>query len=948
MISLAAVSKEAANSYGVGDVIGAYIKVDGKPIFYSLREDLPDAVVVWIIVTMLDVKSEFEDKEETKTYSEAGHRDFAVSTLEDKKGLCVSLIVKKPEYVTWTYEMLEVCISMFTSLSTHDDILGSSVRHGINAFREWFEKNFYDSGNDKPTPDELPAYEGHLVKDGLVTDYRQKCTVSSLSITGCKAERKWLGDLSPLVTLSSDQITIGFNQAAPPMAALIGDGIKMQKSTFISGAPVDQDDSSNENFQYTKFTEASTHLKEQCFEEKLECEIYSDEDDFEMEEIIMRGAHLDHLESYGECISSGAFSPYSASGAHAMQSQNCYAAKKSKSATPFFCTPKCVAVCCCCPCLLAGGFVLLICAAWYKVAIVLKEKLSKARSRDKLKMDEVFADLESWNHLNGLALSHKAGNYLWLLPRIAIALFSAFAGVAVVIPACFMLLLLRSDSVEIKKDKMVKRLNKILKESAKKRAMRMYYLLTRSFPMLFFICGLPIVWVFFVLDGKTSELTYSLCLGVQMGLLIIFQLLAFRRSLKNHRMRQDKHIEEVRKGIVQQKQVNEFEASKFANLLKQAAMVFEAIQFILFALMVALRNKQTEDQPFGKLWENLRTVFFIDLEQYNFEGSASLISTYAALSIGSVAFLLLIFSFEYVLDCYWLGYLTRNDRRSEGDDRFFHSFVGAIIYGHGKVKNVSWVVSTLTEILCGMLFIPITQKLTLLFCCDYTGVEPTSLVDGSVCWEGLNRYYAVGALIALSYYVPLSGMISPMFSKSEGEQIAFNQPWQSFCIVLKLFLVFLASFFTKGDELNITGIIGTGVVSAVLLLVTYIWHKSSMRKLESIANWGVIINSEPGRPLGAIWFQIASFLSGSLGAVGAGVVMSSPEFFRSDIALFGFIFIIGILALLPWYLPWLRSKRYFVKKQSVALKTLASSRCNKHQEEVHVREGYFGSKIQDI
>ena len=83
-------------------------------------------------------------------------------------------------------------------------------------------------------------------------------------------------------------------------------------------------------------------------------------------------------------------------------------------------------------------------------------------------MDEVFADLESWNHLNGLALSHKAGNYLWLLPRIAIALFSAFAGVSVVIPACFMLLLLRSDSVEIKKDKIVKRLNKILKECAKK------------------------------------------------------------------------------------------------------------------------------------------------------------------------------------------------------------------------------------------------------------------------------------------------------------------------------------------------------------------------------------------------------------------------------------------------------------------------------------------------
>ena len=49
---------------------------------------------------MLDVKSEFEDKEETKTYSEPGHKDFALSTLEDKKGLSVTLIVQKPEYVT--------------------------------------------------------------------------------------------------------------------------------------------------------------------------------------------------------------------------------------------------------------------------------------------------------------------------------------------------------------------------------------------------------------------------------------------------------------------------------------------------------------------------------------------------------------------------------------------------------------------------------------------------------------------------------------------------------------------------------------------------------------------------------------------------------------------------------------------------------------------------------
>merc|ERR1719204_2957191 len=157
-------------------------------------------------------------------------------------------------------------------------------------------------------------------------------------------------------------------------------------------------------------------------------------------------------------------------------------------------------------------------------------------------------------------------------------------------------------------------------------------------------------------------------------------------------------------------------------------MMFEAIQFILFALMVAMRNMSVEDQPFGDLWENLTTVFFIDLDQYNFEWSLS--SMYAFLSIGCVVLLLLVFSCEYVFDCYWLGYLTRNDRRSEGDDRFFHSFVGAIIYGHGKLKNVSWLVTTLTEVLSGMLFIPITQKLTLLFCCDYSGVVPISLVDG--------------------------------------------------------------------------------------------------------------------------------------------------------------------------------------------------------------------------
>merc|ERR1712203_1047764 len=104
-----------------------------------------------------------------------------------------------------------------------------------------------------------------------------------------------------------------------------------------------------------------------------------------------------------------------------------------------------------------------------------------------------------------------------------------------------------------------------------------------------------------------------------------------------------------------------------------------------------------------------------------------------------------------------------------------------------------------------------------------------------------------------------------MFSKSNVRQIAFNQPWQSFCVVLKLFLVFLGSFFTKGGTLNITGIIGVSVVCAILVIVTLTWHKSSMRKLENIAPEGIMVNTDPGRPLGAIWFQIASFLGGSLG-----------------------------------------------------------------------------------
>jgi hypothetical protein len=160
-----------------------------------------------------------------------------------------------------------------------------------------------------------------------------------------------------------------------------------------------------------------------------------------------------------------------------------------------------------------------------------------------------------------------------------------------------------------------------------------------------------------------------------------------------------------------------------------------------------------------------------------------------------VAALVLLFAAQFTAELTeYGGLMARPADKDRAKDSFFYSFTGAVVYGHGKPRNISARFKAVVAFLTDGLFLVVSLRLLSALACDYSDVSsPRLIADQSVvCWEGGHAALATAALTAYALYVPLSIMIAPMLleaAPAEGEEAATAGGGEAAVSYSKLYLM---------------------------------------------------------------------------------------------------------------------------------------------------------------
>ena len=131
-------------------------------------------------------------------------------------------------------------------------------------------------------------------------------------------------------------------------------------------------------------------------------------------------------------------------------------------------------------------------------------------------------------------------------------------------------------------------------------------------------------------------------------------------------------------------------------------------------------------------------------------------------AIGLVGLLLLLVGVQVCSELRAFGLLRRQGQTAAANKLFFHSMFGAIMYGHGVLHRVHPLVQTVTGLLADALLLLVCNKLLTIVTCTSAGV--VQVLPSMQCWTGSHAVLASCALIAFSFYLPLSSMIAPMLT----------------------------------------------------------------------------------------------------------------------------------------------------------------------------------------
>jgi hypothetical protein len=143
------------------------------------------------------------------------------------------------------------------------------------------------------------------------------------------------------------------------------------------------------------------------------------------------------------------------------------------------------------------------------------------------------------------------------------------ATVALFLPAFFLLLLVRTATVETDDKKFVKRQDKIVSETKAQHRLRIGRFLGRTLPMLAFCVAWPVCLVVAIIPRVPWAVGQAL-LALHLGLVLLLQLLGTVRATQSWLQNRDKALKEARKRKAEEKEEEEEESKQqFHTLYSQ-------------------------------------------------------------------------------------------------------------------------------------------------------------------------------------------------------------------------------------------------------------------------------------------------------------------------------------------------------------------------------------------
>ncbi|KJE93148.1 hypothetical protein, variant [Capsaspora owczarzaki ATCC 30864] len=515
-------------------------------------------------------------------------------------------------------------------------------------------------------------------------------------------------------------------------------------------------------------------------------------------------------------------------------------------------------------------------------------------------------------YTRGPSTATKVFNFVGqpLMLLLFFAIFLAFL-LVIILPAFFVILVIRTTHIETDTKQFNQRQEVIERETIIVRSVRLLNLLARSIPVAIVLAGYPALVVYAIVPAAIDRtapndavLYINLAIGLYCLVIIALQLMGTVRAGASLSAR---NMEVLGLGnnlggdgrvANQVITTSQFKLTSLSNwmVLLTLAIEFAQISFFPFLSSQVLLEATNlanvtlnlvDSSAFDEISKVQRSVYLTVASV-----DTHTIAVWAA--IGVVAALVLVFCYQFTLELFHYGVLRRffdihgnnkepfvnRDVKQSARDYMFYSFVGAIAYGHGTPRHVSPAIASITAILSDGLFLFVTEKLLAVVACSAPLDEIAAIVPASppvhlyltsfptaVCWDDSHSVLAVIALIAYSFYVPLSIMISPMFMEPavDGKDVRYSKLYLMSVSVLKCIMIVAASFLPQG---GLTRCLASGISALVMLCLTGFWltfAPSSMR-----------MRTPCSIPFINIW-RIMTFATGVYSAICGVLIFALPE-----------------------------------------------------------------------
>jgi hypothetical protein len=346
--------------------------------------------------------------------------------------------------------------------------------------------------------------------------------------------------------------------------------------------------------------------------------------------------------------------------------------------------------------------------------------------------------------------------------------------VFIILPYLFVLLVFFPTVIETDTQQMEERAEQLDKESLFQKFVRLSKMLLATLPMTFLLIGYPIIIFFHIIptygnNGHERMAVYG-SIGSHLALILLLQSLAVLRNYKSF---------EIADKTAKQK-VHSIKWNNYKNWMAVGGLVLELVQLISLPFKISI-----ETPSIRKYLEAL----FLEIDLF-IESPSEAVDTSYFIALGIVVTLFLCYSFDFTVD---LRKMWSNSAKDEAREKFFYSLGGTLIYGHNNLKH-SPKTATIISLCTDALLLIVCNNLLSVLTCAFE-VRPLGLLVAAPdieCWSGIHLVKACIALIAFSYYMPLSIMVSPMLTESgEGEEVKDVKFKTSYLMMISFFKTFI-------------------------------------------------------------------------------------------------------------------------------------------------------------